>query len=56
MGTGQSGLDLFDRGRTALNLAAAHLGELLAELSPFVTGARVLDVEALPPRDLVFIL
>lgn len=37
-------------------LPAHHLAELLAELRPLVVGRRVLEVSALPPRDLLFVL
>jgi len=56
VGTVESRLDLFDRGRAPLNLAAAHLAELIGEISPFVAGARVIEVLGVPPRDLAFIL
>ena len=49
-------MDLLDRGRAPLNLAAAHLAELVAELAPFVAGSRVIDVLGHPPRDLVLLL
>ncbi|HUR29540.1 MAG TPA: NFACT RNA binding domain-containing protein [Planctomycetota bacterium] len=56
MDADQPRLDLLDRGRAPLNLAAAHLAELVAETLPFVTGARVSDVLGSPPRDLVLVL
>ena len=37
-------------------LSARQLGELLEELAPLVSGLRVLDVQALPPRDLLLVL
>ncbi len=49
-------MDLLDRGRASLNLAAAHLAELIGEITPFVKGARVKDVLGTPPRDLVLVL
>lgn len=46
------------RGRGALlsGLRAAHVGELAAELDPLLRGARVREVQALPPRDLLLVL
>jgi predicted ribosome quality control (RQC) complex YloA/Tae2 family protein len=37
------------------NLTANHLGELLAELAPLFTGARLRNLSALPPRDLLLL-
>lgn len=37
-------------------LRAAHLAEVLAELRPLCEGARVREVQPLPPRDLLLIL
>ncbi len=41
------------RGRA---LTARQIGELIGELAPRVAGARVRDVEGLPPRDLLLVL
>jgi predicted ribosome quality control (RQC) complex YloA/Tae2 family protein len=38
-----------------VQLTAAHLGELLAELRPLLEGQTVQALEALPPRDLVLV-
>ncbi len=40
----------------ATGLSAAHIGELVRELTPFVEGCRVRELVALPPRDLLLIL
>ncbi|QDU67342.1 NFACT family protein [Engelhardtia mirabilis] len=37
-------------------LRASHLGELLAELRPLCEGARVREIQPLPPRDLLVVL
>ncbi|MCZ6597092.1 MAG: NFACT family protein, partial [Planctomycetota bacterium] len=37
-------------------LSARHIGELIGELRPLLEGLVVLDVEALPPRDLLLVL
>ena len=39
-----------------MGLSARHVGELVQELAPLVTGARVRDVQAHPPRDLLLVL
>ncbi len=36
-------------------LSARHIGELVAELRPLLVGRTVLDVQALPPRDLLLV-
>lgn len=38
------------------SLRAPHLAELLDELRPLLVGARILDVDALPPRDLLLVV
>jgi len=38
------------------SLRAPHLAELLDELRPLLLGARILDVDALPPRDILLVL
>jgi predicted ribosome quality control (RQC) complex YloA/Tae2 family protein len=44
------------RGRALLNLSAAHIAELCAEIRPIVRGARITAVRGLPPADLVLSL
>jgi len=45
-----------DTARRPLHLAAAHIAELVAELSPRLQRMLVREVHALPPADLVFVL
>ena len=39
-----------------MELTAAHVGELVRELAPLTSGARVLDAQAHPPTDLLLVL
>lgn len=49
-------LALQPRGRAPLNLSAAHIGELTCEIQALAKGARIRDIQALPPADLLLVL
>lgn len=49
-------MDLQRRGRALLNLSAAHIAELCAEIRPIVVGARIAAVRGLPPADVILSL
>jgi predicted ribosome quality control (RQC) complex YloA/Tae2 family protein len=51
--SGADALGLQRRGRAGLNLGAAHLAELAAEIAPLVRDATLSEIVALPPRDVV---
>jgi predicted ribosome quality control (RQC) complex YloA/Tae2 family protein len=44
------------RGRALLNLSAAHIAELCAEIRPLAVGRRIAAVRPLPPSDVILIL
>jgi predicted ribosome quality control (RQC) complex YloA/Tae2 family protein len=56
MDADQSPVDVQRGGRARLTLGAAHLAELVAELRPLFEGARVKEVAALPPRDVLLVV